>query len=347
MQRITSFDHARGFTVFIMPAAHTLLMYGRPDIHQTLLTDIFRFLAEGPGAQLFMLLMGVSFSFSKRIRATYVIKRTLLLFSGAYLLNYFKFIVPLSLGILPDNLLAELQLSPNQEAITFFLFMGDILHFAAIAYPLLYLIHRLKHYALWSMLAAIAIMVISPLVWDVKPGIVFVDSLIPLFNSHPPQTFFPVFPWLVYPLAGLTLGSILNQHQVDTTLKKSGLTGVGLIIASCLFPATTTVTDWPSFYRTESADTLFHLGFVLLWLSVIHQISRKVKDNYFFQLLRFCSRHITMIYLIQWILICWCMSITGYMQSGIAETAGWMCGVTIVTLLLTYSISKTNVQKNL
>ncbi len=342
MQRITSLDHARGFTVFIMPAAHTLLMYGRPDIHQTLLTDIFRFLAEGPGAQLFMLLMGISFSFSKRIRATYVIKRTLLLFFGAYLLNYFKFIVPYSFGILPDNLLAEFQLTNNEQAISLFLFMGDILHFAAIAFPLLYLFHRLKHYALWSMLAAIAIMVLSPLVWDVKPGIVFVDSLILLFNGHPPQTFFPVFPWLVYPLTGLTLGWLLKQHETSTILQNAGLTGVGLIIVSCLFPATTAVTDWPSFYRTEPADTLFHLGFVLLWLSVIHRISKKVRDNYFFRLLRFCSRHITIIYFIQWILICWCMSITGYMRSGLTETVGWMCGVTIVTLLLTYSISKTN-----
>jgi hypothetical protein len=344
MQRITSFDLARGFTVLIMPAAHALLLYGQPEVHQTLLADIFRFLAEGPGAQLFMLLMGVSLTFSKRITMRYVFKRALLLLSAAYLLNFFKFIVPLGLGILPENLLTEFQLINDIQALDFFFFMGDILHFAAIAYLLLYLVTRLKHYAIWAFILTVAIMILSPFVWDVKTGFVFVDSIIILFNGHPPQTFFPVFPWIVYPLMGLTIGFLLKHNNADWLLKKTGLSGLGLIIISWCFPPTTTITPWPPFYRTEPADTLFHLGFVLLWLSGIHWISRKVKENYFFRLLKFCSKQITTIYIIQWILICWCMALTGYMQLDIITTVGWMCGATVITLLLTYAITRSYAQ---
>jgi len=343
--RIQSLDLARGFTVFIMPAAHTLMMYGQPIVHQTLLADIFRFLAEGPGAQLFMLLMGVSFSFSKRITKRYVFHRVLLLLTAAYLLNFFKFVVPLGLGILPENLVAEFQLTSDLEALNFFLSMGDILHFAAIAYLILFLISRLKHYAFWSFLLAIAIMILSPYIWDVKTHIVFVDQLILLFNGHPPQTFFPVFPWLVYPLMGLTLGYLLKHNNPDYLLRKAGITGLALIIISLVFPPTKTITDWPSFYRTEPADTLFHLGFILVWLCVIHWITRKVKWNYFFSLLNFCSKHITSIYIIQWIVICWCMAFTGYIELDMITTAAWMCGVTVITLLLTYAITKSHVKK--
>jgi hypothetical protein len=347
MQRITSFDHARGFTVFIMPAAHALLLFGDPAVHQSLLADIFRFLAEGPGAQLFMLLMGVSFSFSKRIRRNYVLKRTFYLLLAAYGLNFFKFIVPLGLSILPENLLSEFGLRNDLSAAQFFLLMGDILHFAGIAYMILYLVSRLKHSPIWAFLLAIAIMIISPFVWDVKPELIFVDQLTDLFTGHPPSTFFPVFPWLVYPLMGLTLGYLLKRNNPDYLIRKMGLTGFAFIVISIVFPATTTITAWPSFYRTEPADTLFHLGFVLVWLSLVHWISKKVRINYFFRLFNFCSRHITIIYLIQWILICWCMAFTGYMQLNLTLTAGWMASVTAATLLLTYAITRTNVKKDI
>lgn len=345
--RITSIDLARGFTVFIMPGTHALMMYGQPILHHTLLVDIFRFLAEGPGGQLFMLLMGVSFTFSRRITRHYVFQRVFILFAAGYLLNIFKFIVPLGLGLIPENLLAELQLSNDISAVKFFFFMGDILHFAAIAYLILYLVSRFQHYAYWSLLLAIAIMIISPLVWDVKTGLVFVDQLFVLFNGHPPYTFFPIFPWLVYPLTGLTIGYFLKHYNADHIIRKAGLTGIGLIILSLGFPSTKTITEWPSFYRTEAPDTLFHIGFVLTWLAIIHWISKKGRLNFFSKLLTFCSRHITSIYIIQWILICWCMALTGYMQLKLGPVVVWMCGVTVITLLLTHAITSTNVKKDI
>ncbi len=340
MKRIPSFDLARGFTVLIMPAAHVLMLYGNPAVHQTLLSDLFRFLAEGPGAQLFMLLMGVSFTFSKRITKSYIIQRAFYLLAAAYLLNFFKFIVPLGLGFLPENLLEELHLKHDLTAVTFFLMIGDILHFAAIAYLILFLVYKLKHYALWSLAIAIAIMMLSPYVWDLKTELVFVDQLLILFNGHPPETFFPVFPWLVYPLLGLVFGHMLKQNNIHYLLKKTGVAGLGLMIASLCFPPTTEMDPWLPFYRTRPADTLFHIGFVLVWLSVFHWISRKIPSNHFFSLLSFCSRHITTIYLVQWILICWCLAFTGYMQLGLMQTLGWMAANTLITLLLTWRIQK-------
>ena len=67
MQRIQSLDLARGFTVLFMPSVHVVMLYSQPQVQQSLLGDILAFIAEGPGAQLFMLLMGVSFTFSSRI----------------------------------------------------------------------------------------------------------------------------------------------------------------------------------------------------------------------------------------------------------------------------------------
>ena len=342
MQRIQSFDRARGFTVLCMPMIHVVMLYSTVPVQQSLLGDILGFIAEGPGAQLFMLLMGVSFTFSKRISKSYVFQRAFYLLIAAYGLNFFKFIVPLGLGLMPENLLTELQLKNDFTALNFFLLIGDILHFAAIAYLILFFITRTRYYPYISLVLAIAIMWLSPYVWDQQTGISAFDHVIVLFNGHPPQTFFPVFPWLVYPLIGLTLGYLLKYSNHDYILKKIGLSGIGIMIISFCFPATTTVTEWLPFYRTEPPDTLFHLGFVLLWLAIFHWLNKKIPANPVFNLFNFCSKNITTIYIIQWILICWCMALTGYLQLNMTYSIIWMIGITMLTLFLAYSLKKSS-----
>lgn len=356
--RIISFDLARGFTVLLMPMIHVVMLYSTIPVQQSLLGDILGFIAEGPGAQLFMLLMGVNFSLRKKAKLsaatgggcrqemTAVLQRTFYLLLAAYLLNFFKFIVPLGLVLLPENLLQELQIQNDFRAAQFFFLIGDILHFAAIAYLVLYVVTRSRYYPYIALLLAIAIVFLSPSIWDLKTGIAFVDQVLVLFNGHPPQTFFPVFPWLVYPLIGLTLGFLLKTNHTEYILRKTGIAGIAFIIISLSFPATTTITEWLSFYRTAPADTIFHLGFVLLWLSIFHWLSRKLKPNPIFQLLRFCSRHITAIYILQWILICWCLSITGYLQLDLTYSLIWMTGITIITLLITYIYYNVTKSKN-
>src|SRR5688572_14942512 len=307
MQRILSLDLARGFTVLVMPSIHVVMLYSLPAVQQSLLGDILTFIAEGPGAQLFMLLMGVSFVFSSGINQRSVLQRTFLLLIAAYLLNFFKFIVPLGLGLMPENLLSELRLKNDFRAAVFLFLLGDILHFAAIAYLTLFFVFSFKHYPLWSALIAIAIIFLSPLAWDMKSGIIFIDYLLQLLGGHPPNVFFPVFPWLVYPMMGLCLGFFLKHSDTKFVFINAGWLGAVFMIGACLFPPTP-ATEWLSFYRTQPADTIFHAGFVLSWLGVVHWLSRHVAANPFFALLVFCSRNITAIYIIQWIIIFWCMA---------------------------------------
>lgn len=349
--RIISFDLARGFTVLLMPMIHVVMLYSTIPVQQSLLGDILGFIAEGPGAQLFMLLMGVNFALKRsnnspllrRGAGGAVLQRTFYLLLAAYLLNIFKFIVPLGLLLLPENLLQELQIQNDFRAAQFFFLIGDILHFAAIAYLVLYVVTRSRYYPYIAILLAIAIVFLSPSIWDLKTGIAFVDQVLVLFNGHPPQTFFPVFPWLVYPLIGLTLGFLLKTNHTEYILRKTGIAGIAFMIISLSFPATTTITEWLSFYRTAPADTIFHIGFVLLWLCIFHWLNKKIKPNPFFTLLTFCSKNITAIYIIQWILICWCMAFTGYLQLGFWPTMAWMSGITVTTLITTWLLQLSKV----
>src|SRR5690242_21472816 len=111
MPRIPSLDLARGFTVLVMPAVHVVMLYSHPEVRQSLPGVLLQFLAEGPGAQLFMLAMGVSIAVSKSLTAKKVLQRTVWLAAGGFFLNLFKFVIPLELGILPDALLDDAPLS--------------------------------------------------------------------------------------------------------------------------------------------------------------------------------------------------------------------------------------------
>lgn len=354
MPRIQSLDLARGFTIFCMPAVHTVMLYSNPEVNQSFLGIILRFIAEGPGAQLFMLLMGVNFALkssnspSEVGRRREVLKRWLYLFIAAYLLNFFKFILPLTFGLLPGNLLRELHLANDLSSAPFFFLIGDILHFAAIANLILYTVTRFRYYPFIAAVLAITILFTSPYLWDHSTGIESIDHFIGLFNGHPPMTFFPVFPWLVYPLLGLPLGYAIKKYDADFILRRSALLGAVIIIVSLGLPSTPPQTEYLSFYRSEPADTLFHIGIVLVWLQLWHWLSSKssLKGGFrwalnpAFTLLSWCSRHITVIYIIQWILICWCMAIAGYGTLGFISSIAWMINITVFTLLLTWLITK-------
>lgn len=340
MPRIQSFDLARGFTVLMMPVIHVCMMYSTPDVQQSLLGAILTFIAEGPGAQLFMLLMGVAFTLSRNTSPGKILQRSFMLLIAAYLLNYVKFVIPLAFDGMPEKLLTELQLPNDFRAAGFFLLLGDILHFAAIAQVVLLVVSKLKHCAIIAIILAVAIIFTSPTLWDLQTGISAIDYLLNMFGGHPPQVFFPVFPWIVYPLLGIAIGQFITKDNVGSILKRLALVGAVLIIISLGLPSTTPNTVYLDFYRTRPTDTIFHIGIVLLWLQLFHGLSGKIMSNPIFILLTFCSKHITVIYILQWILICWCMAFTGYMELSFFPTALWMIGITGATLLFTYIYHK-------
>lgn len=329
MKRITSLDLARGFTVLIMAPVHTVLLYSSLSVHGAWLGRTLAFLAEGPGAQLFMLLMGVHFSFGQHSFSV-VIKRSVQLLLIAYTLNVCKFVVPLSLHIMPAGLQAYLQIHNNPEGVLQVFLLGDILHFAALSLIILYFVCKLPAYPLYAVLLALIICFLSPVLWDIHSGNPAMSYLLQLSVGSPPRVFFPLFPWLVYPLTGLTIGYFLKKGDVGGILTLTGIIGVLLLVISRLFPD-----NGESFYRTDPRGTLFHLGLVLVWLYGWYWASEHIATCWFFRLLSYYSRHITLTYSIQWVLICWLVPVFGFQQLGLFASAGAIILTSFITLFLT------------
>ncbi|WP_018629604.1 heparan-alpha-glucosaminide N-acetyltransferase domain-containing protein [Niabella aurantiaca] len=339
MNRIRSLDLARGFTVFFIPAIHTGMLYSRLIVHKSVLGIFLIAIAEGPGGQMLMLLMGVSFALKSDHTFKSILARAFWLLILGYLLNTLKFVWPYEFGWLPAGVLEALGIHKSDSVTQRLFSMGDILHFAAIAQCILYGLYRLRNYQWWAFVGAATIAVLSPLLWDRQPALPVLHYLAGLATGRPPKVFFPLFPWLVYPLTGLCIGYYLKQDQPET-MKRCGITGIILLTGGFVWQLFNPVVDPDGFYRTPVNVTCWHLGVVLVCLSCWHLIATRIRSNLFFDLLSYSSKNITLIYLIQWVMICWLLPVFGFRELDAVHSAIVMTVTTADTYILTFFINR-------
>jgi hypothetical protein len=333
MQRQLALDGARGFTVLFIPAIHTAMLFSQLSVHDTFFGYFLRFIAEGPGAQVFMTIMGIVFTFKKKYSTLAILKRFSLLLLAGYALNTLKFIVPFCLGGLPVEVQHELQLAPGHEIIQL-LEMGDILHFAAIALLIIHGVYRLKNYWCWSLIFAIIIFIGAPWLYDFNSTYV-----IQLFTGAPPKVFFPVLSWIIYPLIGLTIG-YGYQRRKPQTIRVLLIAGLTLLTMGATILWYTNDYSALGFYRPYPAETLVHVAIVLLTLWAWENITPHIYQHPFYPVFQFCSQHITLIYLIQWIFICWLLPFIGYQTMNELQTVIMATYTSVITFSITFWIVK-------
>ena len=325
--RLFTLDVTRGFTVLFIPFIHSWMMFGDQQAQHSSIASVLSFIAEWPGAQLFMVHMGIGFSYRQSGTFRTVMFRTLILFSMAYALNVIKFILPFLIGILP----AKFQIDIQAANMLSLFCIGDILHFAALALPVLFIVKKFPQYGISAIVLLFICCFAAPHIWLVGANITnpFLQHGTSLFNCAPPQTYFPFFPWIVYPLAGLCIGYFL-QEQDSIFFLPLFIVGIVLSLPGYFFGQHLT----ESFYRTTPWKTLQHLGFVCCWLPVWYVLLRIVNKNKLFVFFEFLGRNITTIYLIQWPLIFWFLPFIEYNSNGTVATISYAFTITVITVAI-------------
>lgn len=324
-KRVLSLDLAKGFTVLFIPSIHVVMLYSSATVHHTILGTLLSLIAEWPGAQILMFAMGLSSSLSKKSLGK-ELKRALLIFGLGYVLNATKFLLLYRLNWLPASFINDLHFS-HVKAITInLLLIGDILQFAGLSLAVLAIVKTWRPYAFIAVLLTYLIIIASPLLWDWHHANMIIDHLLHLMGGSIDNTFFPLFPWLVYPLTGLAIGAYLQGPSSIKPILVSG----GFMLVSGL------VMQWmpfhfPSslFWRTYPDKTIMHLGFVMVWMafwlwltSAAFRFKRWLpwRLDGLSELLCFCGRNITVIYIVQWVLIFWMLPFWGYHRLDMAES---------------------------
>lgn len=342
-KRISGIDAAKGLTVLVMPAVHTVMLYSQPVVHRSAIGYFLMFFAEGPGAQLFMFLMGFSVVLAKQKTMGQVTGRAALLFVGGYVLNLLRMVIPAALGILPRELLRNYIVYPGMPDAVSLLLTADILQMAGVSILIIHtVLHSNKPMCL-SLILFTALITSAPFMWDFHAANFFADHFIGLAAAGDSRAFFPLFPWLCYPLAGLAAGLWYRRRENNGNsyiLKRAAGSGLLAVAAGVTVSALSPLSWDRDFYRAGPGRSLYQTGFVLIWLCVAQVAGRKFAGSWVIRLLSFCSRNITIIYITQWLVISWGTAVSGYQSLGITATEGAILATTTISLCITWLVSE-------
>lgn len=340
VNRNATIDVARGIAVLTMPSIHAVLIYGKPDVQAGVLGSILGFLAEGIAAPVFMLLMGVSVMMGRQKSLMQIFYRAAGLMGLGYLLNFLKFDIPILFGLMPPGFMLENNIPFGVKGLAQLFAMGDILQFASIGYFICSLIRRLKRYAIWAAFIGTMTTVLSPLLWQQPDSS---KSLIGicygLFSGQPPFDFFPVFPWITYPLIGLVIGYFLLRTKRINLYPALFMLGLALIsIGMVVRPHEPSA--WENdFYRLGPGGTLYHLGFAFVWLCFCQVLVSIFKLDRRYSFLTWSSKHITNIYIAQWTVVFWLLPVFGYQHLDLKACLFTMALTTVLALAVAYILS--------
>lgn len=326
---------ARGFIVFIMPAVHSVMMYSNDIVKAGGLGIVLGFLAEQPGAQLFMLQMGLFIGMSKQKTLRAILKRFVILLAGGYLLNLLRLVLPYWWGGIPSAFLVHNDISGNEYTALYLFLIGDILQFAALGYLCCHIINCYLNSIYLRIALLLLLVIITPVVWALQSDNAVLQFIVELFNGLPPKVFFPFFPWICYPLAGLIISQIWRQSK-RFKISLWLVIAFGLIITGLAISSIEPLEWNTNFYRLGPGGTLFHLGAVIIAVCVFIVIASYFKtENIIIKFLLFLSRNITVVYVIQWLIVCWALPLFGYHNLHIYET----CLAIVINTFLTIFFS--------
>lgn len=310
--RIKSLDLARGLAVFFMILVHVLENYGRDDVYDNVIGRIVEFFGGAPAAPVFMFIMGFFLVYPSDRDLKPGIIRGLKIMALGYLLSFLRYSLPESLGI-----------TDYGGEFNFFSFVWevDILQFAGIAMILLAVIRRYIPWPRTWILLAVLVTVTSPLLWGISSGTPVIDWFLDLLWGNYEEVWFPIFPWLAFPLFGMAFRHYCESDDGKLIMdRRIPILGFLVLAAGIVITCTNIEFHYGDYYRSGPGAILWMSGFVVVWIFLCEKAVEKIPDNEVFHLLYYWSKHITVVYFAQWMIIGWGVAIFPYMEQSITTT---------------------------
>ncbi len=345
-KRILAIDLARGLSVLMVIIVHTLWIYG--DIHtqsETWLGSTIHFIGKGTG--MFLIAMGVSFTLSRNQSIVLSIKRAFYILVMGYLMNFLKFVLPVLAGTVPDNFIAAYGwTSPvTLDQMIYMLGTGDILQLAGVSLLFMGIINKLSKNKYVPLVIALCIAILTKEVHGFRVGIVGVDYILDLLWGAEWNVYFAVFPWFSFILIGMFFGLWYKEREKSNSylFTRMFMAGIALMFVGGGLCYYNFEYHFGDYFHLGPGGVLYLAGFNLVIMWIAHLLVTYIKENKVFNFLYYCSKRVTTIYMIQWVVICWGMGALGYQQFGVY-------GVLLLIpfyMLLTLGIQRLLLDKNI
>ncbi len=290
-------DILKGIAILLMIQVHLVEVFASHELEASDIGKFFMFLGGPPVAPLFMVLFGYFISLTHQSTQQLVV-RGLKIFALGMLLNLamnFNLINTVRRGLLQIDILS-------------FVFGEDILQFAGIS---LIVIVVLKKVLEQQLILTFILIIVSTLVGQYLVTYIPEDDTLKyvtaFFYGSSHWSYFPLFPWLAYPLTGMALYQLQQRYTINLmyAIKTNKTLGVGafLFVVLTLGYAIHVASDLPTYYHHGVLFYLWVIVFLTVYSACIYLITERLKTTVVFRYLTWLGKHVTLIYIIQWIII--------------------------------------------
>lgn len=288
--RNNTHDLIKGIAVLLMVQVHVMELFALPNVMDSLAGQISMFLGGPPVAPVFMVLLGF-YALRPPLWPGRLLWRaaTLLLLGGV--LN-----VGLNLHLLTRIYLGQLAANPLE-----YLLGVDILLFSGLSLIVMLVLQQVFKANAWAwLLASVVVAAATP--WMTQwAGSQSAWPWLMAFVASPARwSFFPLFPWLAYPMLGVAAFHGRNFIQLPAVWR-TPLLALGMVVLALTSQfAVATSHTLPAYYHHDLRFFLWTSLFLVCWLQLWHRIALPAAMKTW---LCWFGQHVTAFYVVQWLLI--------------------------------------------
>lgn len=292
MQRIPLPDLLKGLAVVLMIQVHITELFMLPAAYDSLTGKVSLFMGGVPAAPLFMAVMGY-FVAKGRKSSQQLLRRGGQLLLYGLLLN-----IGLNMHVLLKILNGAYALNPLE-----YIFGVDILFLAGLSLMALALLLKIKKYR-GVALAGLAVLItaLTPVLTKAVDASGLSTYLAAFIGSYDPWSYFPLFPWLAYPLTGAAFYYLVQVSWVQKFRRYIFI--AGLLVFVFLFGRGFSVsTTLAAYYHHHLVFYLWAVAFLLVLFMAMRGIAPSLQSTIAGRYLRFLGKNVTAVYVIQWLII--------------------------------------------
>jgi len=332
MKRILLPDLLKGLAAFFMVQIHITELFIDTAGRESAFGKATLFLGGPFAAIVFMIVMGYFIAKNKSLASQNML-RGLKIFILGFLLNVglnFHLLLRIKFDGWPYNPLE-------------YLFGVDILYLAGMSIIILSGLKSLKKGKGWTSLILLLAVIALTGFMNEKLMVTNHYFVLPFIAGTYSWSYFPLFPWLAYPLTGF----IFAQHQEKIKLFFDRQRMVSFImiavIAALVFlfykQGINTTINLPSYYHHTAGYALWALGLTLLWTLLLQLFLKLFPDTMGGNFFCWIGKNITLFYVIQWLII-GNIATAIYQSYSINSYMYWFGGIFSSTVLFVFLIEK-------
>jgi uncharacterized membrane protein len=333
-QRKQTPDLLKGLAVILMIQVHIMELFTRQDIADGMAGKISLFFGGVPAAPVFMVIMGYFIAFRQK-KTSEMVKRGARLFAAGMMLN-----VGLNAHLVYRVLFDGWGTTVN---IWHYLFGADILHMAGLSLVVMGITAKLSKGRLIPYVALIVILLLIPCFIEPYSGNqALLNYLWAFVYSHAAWSYFPLLPWLVYPLIGHLFSRVEERCRdlLPSLPVRIILMGVLSIFVFFTLPYAAAIThDLESYYHHGAPFFFWAIAFMVWWSAVSGSVEQLFGETWVVRYVKWLGINVTTAYAFQWLII-GNLATSLYKTLPLHTAAIWFAVILIFTSVLTLTWNK-------